>query len=100
MSKVIYHPEAEAELIDAAGFYDKRVPGLGADFLHEVDSAVQAIIKYPRRWLVIDGEFRRYLVKRFPYAIVYRPEKARIRVLAIKHNRREPNYWKRRKDTV
>lgn len=31
---------ALAELSEAAAFYDERVPGLGADFLDEVDAAV------------------------------------------------------------
>ncbi len=36
---VIYHREAEAELTDAAKFYDVQLRGLGADFLDEVDAA-------------------------------------------------------------
>jgi len=31
---LIYHPEAEAELIDAARFHDRRVASLGAQFLN------------------------------------------------------------------
>jgi hypothetical protein len=31
MLAVIHHPEAEAELIAAAKFYNDRIPGLGAD---------------------------------------------------------------------
>ena len=36
-----YHPEAEAEYSAAALFYEKRRPGLGADFIDEVERAVE-----------------------------------------------------------
>ena len=39
---VVYHREAEAELIVAAQYYESKVPDLGAGFLDEIDAAVQA----------------------------------------------------------
>ena len=59
---VIYHPEAEEELIAAARFYDERVPGLGADFLNEFDAAVEEIITHPTRWRKVEADFRRVLL--------------------------------------
>jgi len=35
--RLIYHPDAEAELIEAAQFYEQRVPVLGVDFLDAAD---------------------------------------------------------------
>ena len=34
---VEFHPAADAELRAAAAFYEARVPGLGDDFLKEVE---------------------------------------------------------------
>lgn len=48
MLEVIYHTEAQAELIEAAKFYNDRVPGLGADLLREIDRAVARIFKHRR----------------------------------------------------
>ena len=31
--RLIYHPDAEAELIESARFYEQRVPSLGGQFL-------------------------------------------------------------------
>ena len=36
--RLIYHPEAEAELIGAAEYYERRLPGLGAQLLDAVDA--------------------------------------------------------------
>ena len=94
--RVIYHPDAEAELIEAAKFYEGRVPGLGAQFLSGVDHAISVISAAPERWAVIERDVRRCLIPRFPYGIYYRVLPEEIRVLAIKHHRRHPDYWRYR----
>lgn len=68
--RVIYHPHAEAELTEAAQYYESRVPTLGVQFLDEENRAVAAIREAPERWRVIEGNVRRYLMPRFPYAVI------------------------------
>jgi hypothetical protein len=41
--RLIYHPDAEAELIESARFYEQRVPSLGGQFLNAVELATGAI---------------------------------------------------------
>ncbi|MEI9894395.1 MAG: hypothetical protein WDN28_11060 [Chthoniobacter sp.] len=53
--RLIYHPEAEAELVEAAQFYEQRIPTLGAQFLDAVDRAVGVIQEAPNRWSIIEG---------------------------------------------
>ena len=94
--RLIYHPEAEKELIAAARFYEDRVPTLGGQFLDAIDQAVAAILKDPQRWRLVADEIRRCMVARFPYAIYYRILPDELRILAIKHHRRHPDYWQHR----
>ena len=47
--RLIYHPDAEVELIEAAKFYEQRVSTLGAQFLDAVDQPVRAIVDAPRK---------------------------------------------------
>ena len=94
--RLIYHPEAEAELIAAAQFYENRVPALGAEFLEAIDAGAALILQDPRRWRVVEGDIRRYMLSRFPYAIYYRVLPDEVRVLAVKHHRRHPDYWRSR----
>ena len=98
MLRVVYHPEAGAEVTAAGQYFNNRVPGLGADLLEEINQAVAAIVKTPTRWRIIDEDIRRYSIKRFPYTIFYRVEPVRIRILAVAHHRRHPDYWKHRMD--
>ena len=94
--RLIYHPEAEAELVDAAEYYEERLPGLGAEFLEAVDAGADVVLSDPLRAAVCGQEIRRHLLKRFPYALYYRVGTEEIRVLAVKHHSRHPDYWKHR----
>ena len=94
--RLIYHPDAEAELTEAAPFYEGRVSSLGAQFLAAADRAIGVIQDAPDRWSIIEGDVRRYLMPRFPYAIYYRIWPDHIRILAFKHHSRHPDYWRYR----
>ena len=42
-----FHPDASAELEDAAVFYESRMPGLGKSFAAEVDRTIGLIRDFP-----------------------------------------------------
>ena len=69
--KFRFHPEALAEYADAALYYSDRVPGLGADFANEIEAGIASITADPMRSPVTEDDVRRYLVRRFPYGILY-----------------------------
>ncbi len=94
--RVIYHRHAEVEVVDAATFYSSKVPGLGADFLVEVDRAVQSIQSDPTRFEVMEDDIRRCPVKRFPYSIYFRVVVDTVRILVVQHHGRDSEYWKSR----
>ena len=92
--RLIYHPVAEIELIEAARFHEQRVVSLGADFLDHVDTAILRIQEAPTRWKILEGEVRRYLMPRFPFAIYYRVLPDHIGVLAFARHSFHPDYWR------
>ncbi len=96
MKNVAFHPEAEAELLAAAKFYEAHAPKLGVSFLDEVERALAGIAEAPDRWPVLTSKARRYLLRRFPFAIVYAVTADVIVVLAVMHLHRRPNYWRER----
>jgi toxin ParE1/3/4 len=97
--RVIYHPDAEAEVIEAAEFYESRVVGLGGEFLEAIDAAVDRTCADPFRYPILEDAIRRCRVKRFPYCIYYRVLEDAIWVLVVKHHSRDPEYWKRRESS-
>ena len=67
--RLIYHPDAEAELIESARFYEQQVPSLGGQFLDAAELSVGAILDAPERWSIIEAGVRRYLMPSFPFAV-------------------------------
>lgn len=96
MTKVVFLPEAESEMFEAAKFYESQATGLGVDYISEVEHAINAIAESPMTWPIIEGELRRRLVRRFPFGILYRIEPDAIIIIAVSHLRRKPGYWKKR----
>lgn len=94
--RLIYHPEAEAEVIEAARFYQTRGADLGIRFLDAVEEAVQSIRASPMMWPVVQGDVRRRRVSRFPYSILYRQLAVELRILTVKHHSRDDEYWQHR----
>jgi len=92
-----FHPEAEAELVEAFDYYESCQPGLGEDFSYQLFAAIKNIIAFPNAWPIVDDPVRRCLVNRFPFGVLYDIEGNGIFVLAVMHLHRHPDYWKDRK---
>jgi toxin ParE1/3/4 len=91
--RIEYHPAIEAELAEIRDYYNECSPNLGADFINEFERQALRIASMPSRWMVVRGNTRRALMKRFPYLILFRVvDDAAIRVTVIKHERRHPSY--------
>ena len=85
--------EAVEESREAFAWYRERNPRAAAQFLFELDQAIESIVAHPDAWPpYIDGT-RRKLLRRFPFALVYRTTKQRLQVIAVAHQHRRPGYW-------
>ena len=94
--RVRLHPEAEAEMIDAAAYYEDQQPDLGKRFLASVQDAINSITINPRLYPVVDLDVRRCLTKVFPFGVLFRVLSDQIVVVAVMHLTRHPDYWKHR----
>lgn len=96
--KIVFKPEAERDLIEAADWYEQKRTGLGADFVHEIGSTIDRIADMPEAYRKVRGELRRALVRRFPYAIYVLVSAGFLTVYGIIHQRRAPHVWQSRMD--
>ncbi len=95
------HPEANAELVASAEWYEQQQSGLGSAFSSEVFRALDAIAEHPDTWPLWPGvhhtpPIRRFLLPDFPFALSYVVLEDRVVVLAVAHVRRRPGYWFKR----
>jgi len=91
--KVVFDPEAIREAREAATFYEDCQSGLGRAFLDAIEAAFPEIIRHPSLWRRIKGRFRRYLLPRFPYGLIYAIAEDHIYIAAVMHLKRKPGYW-------
>ena len=94
--EVVFRRAAQAEFDTAVLWYEERLPGLGTQFMSEIDRAVELAARHPERFPIKHNEIRCVQARRFPYSIFFRPEPRRIVVLAVFHARRDPTIWQTR----
>jgi plasmid stabilization system protein ParE len=94
--RLIVRPEAEADLAEAAEWYEERRVGLGVEFISEIGAKLTAIQENPFMFPKVHKEARRALAKRFPYAIYFIPSGEMISVVGVFHCKRDPKRWQAR----
>ncbi len=86
-------PEAEREVERAFWWYERQQTGLGLEFLHAFDAAVEGLRRLPEGHEIVALRTRKALLRRFPYLVLYALEEERIVVTAVFHGRRVPQRW-------
>jgi plasmid stabilization system protein ParE len=89
-------PEAEAEVVANERWYGQRSPAAAEAFLAEVDDAIARIGEAPETWPRYRRDTRRFILRRFPFSVVYRIEDDGVYVVAVAHAKQRPEYWRRR----
>ncbi len=91
-----FHPDARIDALEAYDWYAERSQDAANAFQEELQEAGRAIQKAPERWAVYLFGTRRFIMKRFPFAVVYRLVPDRVEIIAVAHGRRKPGYWRNR----
>jgi toxin ParE1/3/4 len=86
--RVRVRPEAELDLLVAAGWYEAQRQGLGTEFIDELSLLVASLAEnallYEERFEVV----RRVFARRFPYAVYFQIVGDEVVVISILHMRR------------
>jgi plasmid stabilization system protein ParE len=93
---VVLRLEARAEFDGAFDWYEQQRPGLGVDFVTQVQAVLDRISATPELYAQVFQDVRRAVVQRFPYAVFYKIEPQQVVVLAVFHSRRDPKIWQER----
>jgi plasmid stabilization system protein ParE len=95
---LIVRPEAEADITDAALWYDNREQGLGVELITEVHSGIARALKNPESFTRVrrNPTVRRVLIRRFPYRVFFIDRLDALVVFAVLHAARHDRVWKHR----
>lgn len=94
-------PEAEAEILTIALWYEEQRVGLGERFFDQILATIESIGRSPERFAVYEGSqnprhLRRAIVSRFPYAVIFEIRSDYVLIVAVTHTSRRPDYWQHR----
>ncbi len=90
--------EAEAEIEAAQQYLNSQTVSAGNDFLNALCQALDAIAERPMSFARMEtlprhARYRRALLARFHYAVVFEVLREDILIVALAHASRDPNYW-------
>ena len=91
-----WHPDAEAEFVASFQWYYDRNPDAADAFEIELDSALNLIAKNPGTWPQYLHQTQKFVLRHYPFNLVFRNSSERIEIIAVAHQRRKPGYWKDR----
>ena len=69
----------------------------GEEFARALSETIARILENPDAFLQVRGETRRAILRRFPYAVLFRVTVDNIVALAVTHGRRHPRRWHSRR---
>lgn len=92
--KISHHGGSRLDVLNAVKYYERTGEAhLAADFYAEVVKYIDQIAERPTSFPVYSEKYRRANLSRFPYNILFRIVDDRVvRILAIRHNHRDPAY--------
>ncbi|MEI8188729.1 MAG: type II toxin-antitoxin system RelE/ParE family toxin [candidate division NC10 bacterium] len=96
VAELIIASETEQDIVEVYAWYEGRRTGPGEEYLSCVDACIEAIRRTPEMHAVVHENYRRGLVRRFPYAVFYEYEEGRVTVYGIFHTSRDPDKWHQR----
>ena len=93
-----FHPEARKEFYDASHWYEDRSIFAGDRFVKSVRAAVEAIMADPLRHQPVGDGVRVFRLKKYPIRLYYSFDGSAevIRIYAVMHEKRRPDYWRGR----
>ncbi len=101
MRRIRILEKAAEEAVEAAAWYEQERPGLGIEFAHAVNAALDLLEDEIVPLTNMPGTAgtkgaKRLVLRRFPYDIVVRESSQEIIVVAVAHHSRRPGYWRNR----
>jgi toxin ParE1/3/4 len=73
-----------------------EVPELGLRFGDEGERVIQLLLEHPELGSRLDEDLRHFVLRKFPFSVVYAVVTDLVYIVAVAHGSREPGYWRLR----
>src|ERR1043165_5861677 len=96
MTDLILLLQADQDVQTAFNRYEQFQTGRGEVFFRHLDAALTLMRQHPEIAPFYEGQYRRMLIRDFPYGIFYEVQPTRIIVAAILDLRQDPQTLRRK----
>ncbi len=89
-------PFALLDAQEARRWYERCEAGLGEEFVHSLDECLSVIESDPERNRIVSPPYRKALMRRFPFQVIYEVRPDAVWILAVYHAKRDPSRLRQR----
>jgi plasmid stabilization system protein ParE len=98
MMRVIFHPSAYADLALIMNYYERTLSSeLADEFFDEFQTFVDKVAERPESFALVKDNIRRANLDRFPYNFLFYQTNFSVKILVVRHHRRDPSYGAKRR---
>jgi hypothetical protein len=92
-----FHPQVQCDVSTAIRHYDSISDALGDDFWTKFEQTCRQVEAHPERFHFDPSGWRRANLEKFPYHLLFCEELDGVRIMTLRHDRRNPRFALRRK---
>jgi len=93
---VIFSEAATQDFEESVAWYRNAQPDCSAEFAAEIYRCADIIEQRPAAYAIYCAQYRRILLRRFPYFLLYWETLYNIEIVAVGHAKRGPRFWQSR----
>ena len=82
------------EIERARDWYAERSQVAAVAFVRELTTAIDSLAEAPDTWSDYSTKYRRRVLSRFPFSVIYRVTGDTLQVIAVAHDKKRPGYWR------
>jgi hypothetical protein len=83
-------PEVEYDVIAGFSWYEEKAAGLGGELLRSFYACSSEIPRNPLLYRMVYKDFRRRLLRRFPFAVYFKIIETSVVIVGLFHCARDP----------
>ena len=92
-----FHPQVRRDVTIAIRHYDSISDSLGDDLWTKFEKICLQVEAHPERYHFDPSGWRRANLEKFPYHLLFYEELDGVRIMTLRHDRRNPRFGLRRK---
>jgi plasmid stabilization system protein ParE len=86
---------AKQDLQESYDWYERKLSGLGDDFISAVEDQIVLIAEHPDSYERFQDDYRKVNTRRFPFKVIYSVKENLVTIWSVYHHSRDLKKWKR-----